>query len=66
MLEIEAFAMFLSNKTSSLTFGLGAVAAVGLSVVAVVGANEFNPLHTSELFVISCVPYHRISLLAYL
>ncbi len=48
MLEIEAFAMFLSNKTSSLTFGFGAVAALGLSVVAVVGANEYNLLHTSE------------------
>ncbi len=49
LLEVEAFALYLSKKASRTTFALGAVAAFSLGVVAVVGANENNVLHTSEV-----------------
>jgi len=47
LMEVEVFALYLSKKSSGLTFTLGAVAAFCLAVVAVVGANENDALHTS-------------------
>ena len=48
MLEVEAIGLYVSKRSSGVTFILGAVAAFCLGVVAVVGANENNILHTSE------------------
>lgn len=48
LMEVEAIALYAAKKTSHLTFVLGAVAALGLGVVACVAANENNTVHTSK------------------
>lgn len=52
LLLVEAVAMHAAKMTSSVTYVLGAVAAVCLGVVSVVGANEDNVVHTSKRFTI--------------
>ena len=49
LLLVEAVALHAAKLTSSLTYVLGAVAALCLGVVAVVAANEDNTVHTSKL-----------------